>query len=1285
MTSPRCAVTVLSALLLASVASAQTTTATVSGTVTDSTDARVVGASVTALSVATGVTTTSTTNEAGVYVFPSLAPGQYTFTAERAGFRRAVISDVILEVGAQLTVNLSLQIGQTSETVEVQATTSEVTSASATVADVINGRKLIDLPLVGRSSYDFIDTQVGTVLGSYGYNFNGNRTGAINFTQDGINSQDNGVNGMFTTGYNNVESTDRAEEVRVVTSPSDVEYGHGTGQVQMITRGGSNAFHGAVYEELRNTDLNANDFFNNLNGIPRTALIRNQAGVRLGGPVKRNRTFFNGLWEKSFSRQTVNHTETVYTQDARNGFFRYYPGVLNGNATAGVPTVDLNGNPVQPARATGPLQRVSVLGLDPNRLVADPSGIIAKQLGFMPLPNNFRVGDGLNTAGFTWNYPVPVNFQIYEGRVDHLFNENERVSLVLNHQNYDSFNVADPPAYPQSPGNDDPTETMQASLALTSILRPNLLNELRVGVYRIRTLVVPAYDTAANAYESTGSPGGAGVLAKTAGGQPYNLQFAGGGGVVVTGGGINPVLLPLDGSNRATPVYQYGDTLSWIKGRHSFKGGVELRYISNEGYTSTNQMPRAYIGAGAVPVQNIATIPNIGSNAVLAQNMLLDLTGSLGSPTFGAANQAYVSPGGTNPTFIPGETNFYDYIQNEYGGFFKDDFKVTPSFTLNVGVRYDWYGVPYEREGRGLAPVGGQAGLFGISGTDFSSLFQPGLMNGSLTQIQLIGPHTPHPGTMFYNNNNKNFSPGVGFAWSLPWFGKNKTVIRAGFGMGYERNPLALETTDSSGQAGLSSLAVLNSPSLLNVGNLSLPIPTSAVPLSTVPLNGARNQSVYAYQTNMRTPYYQNFNFTIQRALSATSSVSFAYVGSNGHQLLRSVETNEVDILNNGFVQAFQTIQAGGDSPLFDSMFGANGVGSNLMRTNATYRTFFANSNPGGLAALIEGSTLTGGVGGKLLAGAGLPPNFFVANPQFLNAYLTGNFGNSTYNSFQVEYNKSFSHGLALQGSYVLSKALGDGNEADSSTFIADFRTLRNASLDKTPLSFDRTHILRANGLYELPFGPGKLIGGNSRGVLGKLIGGWQIGFLFNRLSGHPLSFIAQNTFNSILQPATGALATFTPNILGVLPGGGVTRVGNGVTYFPNLTQIIDPAVANLTTSGNLQALSTLRAIATSNGTPLLVNPLPGHLGNLGLGDLRGPGLIRIDMNLIKDIKITERVTFRLEATAQNLTNTETFGNPDMNINDLTFGRIISTQIGSVTGTPLAVPRIIVIQTRVFF
>src|SRR5437016_5321541 len=344
-------------LFLGSVLSFGQTDATVSGTVTDPSGAHVVEVTVTALNVATGIATVTRTNEAGVFVFPALQPGMYRFTAEHSGFHNAVASNVALQVGDKITLNLPLELGTTTESVLVQGVASMVNTANATVGDVISGKKLLDLPLAGRSSYDLIVTQPGVVQGS-GYNINGNRGGTVNFTTDGINSQDNLLPGSFYL-YSNLVSIDRAEEFRVVTSNADAEYGRGAGQIQMITRSGTNAYHGSVWEEFRNTDLNANDFFNNLNGTPRNVLHQNQYGGRLGGPVRRNKTFFNGIYEGQKQRQVIATTQTVYTQAARNGIFRFFPGVQNGNANAGVPTVDLQGNPVQPA-AGAQLQSVNL-------------------------------------------------------------------------------------------------------------------------------------------------------------------------------------------------------------------------------------------------------------------------------------------------------------------------------------------------------------------------------------------------------------------------------------------------------------------------------------------------------------------------------------------------------------------------------------------------------------------------------------------------------------------------------------------------------------------------------------------------------------------------------------------------------------------------------------------------------------------------------------------------------------------------------------------------------------
>src|SRR5579862_2403614 len=240
--------------------------ASVSGTVTDPSGAQVAEAAVSATNIATGVVTNGTSNSIGLFVFPTLPPGQYSFSAEHPGFRKAVVDGVTLDIGSAVTVNMALQIGQASETVEVLATAEQVNASNATIGDIVTGRQLQDLPLVGRSAYNLITTQPG-VIGATNTNFyiNGNQGNSINYTMDGINAQNNLLTGSFYN-YSNYVSQDRVEQARIVTSPADAEYGRGVGQVQMVTRGGTNRFVGSAWEEFRNTDLNANDFFNNARG-----------------------------------------------------------------------------------------------------------------------------------------------------------------------------------------------------------------------------------------------------------------------------------------------------------------------------------------------------------------------------------------------------------------------------------------------------------------------------------------------------------------------------------------------------------------------------------------------------------------------------------------------------------------------------------------------------------------------------------------------------------------------------------------------------------------------------------------------------------------------------------------------------------------------------------------------------------------------------------------------------------------------------------------------------------
>jgi hypothetical protein len=1215
---------------------AQSTNAAISGTVTDSAGALVEAAVVIAQNTKTGVALRTSSNDSGVYQFSSLQPGIYQVSAEKAGFRKLVFHDVTLEIGAKMSLNLELEAGAVTEAISVSAGNDAALGRESTsVGGVINGQMVRDLPLPNRDALGLVLTQAGLI----GDNFGGTRIGSLNVTRDGINVMDQRINGGVNSAI--FTSVDLVEEVRVITSPADAEFGRGSGQVQIITRSGTNEFHGSVFESHRNTALNANTWFNNLQGLPRNELIRNQFGGRIGGPIRKNKTFFHFLYEGQRIRQKTPVTATVYTQLARQGAFRFFPGVRNGNANALVPTVDLNGNPVRPAAATGDLQSANLFGRDPNRGVMDPSGIVQRNLAVMPLPNNFRVGDGLNTAGFTWIRSSSNDFNNYSVRLDHQFNESHRLSYNYTREGGRNINGFLAQPFPESPGGRSESRDRFHSLQLDSSLSSNVQNQFRIGALRPRLRFFAPWEL----------EGGSDLLPR-AGNQLY---------ATVSTLTTDPVNVSNDPQGRISPLYQFADSISWLRGRHSLKGGAEVRFVSTNGFNSFDVLPRANFGAGGVAVQNISNITGIALNSVTAQNLLIDLTGSLGS-----IRQAFNAPGGANPEFVAGEVKQRTWKQREVSLFFKDDFKVRPNLTLNLGLRYEFYGVPYDDNGKTAALAGGSGGVFGLSGNSFASLFKPGIMGGSPTLVELVGPGSPNENKKLYNNDWNNLGPAVGLSWAVPWFGKDKTVLRMGYGIGYERNSLRILDVVSGDQPGLRSVANFRSGRYLDLTGVSLPLAPVGQPLELVPVTD-RSQTVRAFDDNLRTPYYQNWSVSIQRELGRRAWLEVRYVASKGTKLIRGADLNEVNIFETGILEAFLITQAGGNAPLLDRIFmglnvpglgvvnGTTRTGSDAVRTISTTAGHLAGTGTGGVGAFanyLNTTTQFTGVPGGLLRRVNLPENFITVNPQFASSRLTANFANSTYHSMQVDVTKRFSGGLSFQSNYTWSRALGE-EEGSGQEMLDSYRNMRDRSFDKRLMSFSITHAWRNSGTYELPFGPGRNFLNGRNKVLSRLVSNWQFGGIFNVFSGEPIS----------LGSGVSSFNTFgdnTPTVVGPFPKstGNVKVTGNGVIYFPGLQQVPDPSIAGLTTKGGVQALSTLRAVADASGRVLLVNPLPGTLGNLARSYLEGPGTFRLDLNLVKRIRITESRNLEFRLTAIDALNHPVWGNPNTDINSTNFGRI---------------------------
>lgn len=1243
-------------LLISTVLSwGQAIDASIAGTVKDSSGAAVPGARVEAKNTRTGVVIGVRSNEQGLFVFPALPIGEYSLSTEVTGFKKSTINQVILEVGGRLTLDFVLEVASTSDSVEVVANANlDVAYASSSVGGVVEGRRVVELPVTGRNALVLATTQAG----SYGSYYSGARIGTLNIQVDGVNVQDSRINqGRSSTFF---LSTDRIAEFRVVTSPADAELGRGSGQLQMITHSGTNEIHGSLFEYHRNTVLNANTFFNNLQGsnadgapiAPRNILVRNQFGGRVGGPVVlpriyngRNKTFFHFLFESERVRQKNRVTRTVFTETARNGIYRYFPGQQNGNASALIPTVDFQGNPLRPSTATGALQSINLYSYDANRTGPDRTGLVRGMLDLMPLPNVFNVGDGLNTAGYSWIQPSSSDRDQFSVKFDHNFNERHRAMFSWNRETSSSFNGFQSQRFPRTPGGDVNSPDASYALKLFSVLKSNITNEFSIGILRSRSQSLAPWEVA----------GGLDVLPRI-NNQPFLLDF-----VSVT----DPVLTDNDPQGRFSPNYQWSDNLSWTSGKHAFKAGAAVWFVSSNGYNSFDVMPRVNLGQGIQPVANFAAIPGLGANRTGAENVLNDLAGSVTQVI-----QAFNSPGGNNPEYLSGEYKARVWKSREQFYYFKDDWRVSKSVTLNLGLRYEYYQPTYDKNGKTANVVGGVAGIYGISGTDASALFRPGASGGSLTNIELVGPKTANPGRGLFRPDRNNFAPAVGLSWALPWFGANKTVFRAGYSMGYERHSLRVIDVFSGDQPGLRNRVARNTSTYTNLGSVGLPLVPTERPLQTVRLED-RLQTVRAIDDNLRQPYVQNWNASLQRELPGGLLLDLRYVGNKGTRLLRATNLNETNIFENGILDAFMLARSGQESPLLNRLLqGLRGTatGSSFMRSNATLAGYLANNNVGAFANYVNTQNV-GGRNGGLLSIGGFPENFVVVNPQFAAATVLGNFASSTYHSLQIDLSKRLSKGLLMQANYTFSKALGE-EEGAGQEMLDSYRTLRDRSIEKRLLTFSVPHIFRSNWIYDLPIGRGP------NGWKKRLLGGWQVGALFNMFAGEPMTWSSgRSSYNNFSGDNTATFTTALPRNVGR-----IEKRGNGVFFFPDFEVVPDPQVANITTLGGVQGRSTMLAVRDKrSGQIVAVNPEPGTLGNAPLAYFFGPGYFLLDMNLLKTVTIRERYRLQIGATADNVLNRVSFtdyGVLQSSINATNFGQITGTDSG---------PRVIIVSARLSF
>ena len=1252
--------------------------ASILGTVTDQTGALIPGAEVLATNVNTGIETLRVTNETGSYNIPSVQAGTYTVSASLPGFQTQT-QGITLSQGIQVRLNFDLAVGAVGTVVEVVADADALlATTTASVGDVLPENEISSLPLAERDVFDLIETTAGAV----GFSFGGQRSSAVNVTRDGMMVNDTRYltsAGALTATYS---SSDLVEEVQLVVGAVDAEAGRGSGQISFSTRSGTNQFHGALFYSNNNAALNANSWFNNLRGRPRDYLNRSQYGGRIGGPIIENRLFFFVLVDNQRYVRKQDTVATVLTEQARQGIFRYIAGAENRNALQSNPSVDRNGAVLDTAN----LRTIDLFNVpgETNRTGLSTNAYMQRTLQAMPLPNDFTTGDGLNTAGHAWTRRrTGEGAGLRVGNNTHRDQLNYRIDVQINDSNRASFinsrerNEVDSPtaAWPTGFSGLTVNEPGIWTATWTSTVTPTLLNDFRLGWKKTSSHNRSAYEVGCcfgTEFEDR-SPEAEELFQTLPNFNGVQLQpEASIWGDGLAGHGF--------GSTRGqdSPAYQLVENVSWTSGAHSFKAGFEYIWNWSDGWNTTSeQFPEALLGDGGAPVVGIdsGNFPGLDSDdADHAEEILNDLAGSIDR-----IEQGFVLSSASQTQFAGYGTGdfrrFREFHKNDYAFFFKDTWNLTNNLTLNLGIRYDVYGSMFEENGLATNTTRGEAGIFSISGSSFDDWFDRGNNLANLTAVELVSKNSPNSDKLFWPEDRNNFAPSFGFSYSLPGGG---TVIRGGAGVNYAGAIQVLDYELAFGNVpGTVNIQRVDSVGYLDFDNVGTVFPKSPniEPFAPALLTD-RNADFDVNSDSRRTPYTWNWNLSIQRELPNNMTLEATYIGNKATQLLQVIELNEPDIFAsfNGsqtFLDAFNETRAGGDAPLFDQMLdgiriggvtvGTNGSGSTALRRFGRTDNLIADGEVAELAEFMNNTSTGTGVPGGWLRTNGFPENFIMVSPQFDDAQIWGSGDNSTYHSMQLQVRKRLSSGLSGQFSYTWSKALGTSIGTGTSTGGGDNDTTtaldpRDRSLMKARLGFDRTHAWNAHGTWELPFGPGRLIGSGAPSVVARVIEGWQLSSIFTYSSGAPMSIRADS------RTVTANQAQSTPHLIGNLPKdfGEVNVNSSGVIdYFTGLSRVTTTGIFGADPD-NLARDYSLRNIVDSSGNVILTHADPGSVGNLGLRYLSGPGLLGVDVAMQKSVQISEGTRFSIRADVINILNKPQWGGPNADMGSRNFGLITS-------------------------
>ncbi len=1215
---------------------AQGTGGRILGRISDPSGAVLSGVKVVATNDATGVAHDAVSNDSGDYVFPDLAVGTYSLTFDLTGFKKAIRHAVALDVNQVITLNMTMPLGAAQEVVDVTSEAPLVETSSTQLGAVVNNRSVNELPLNARDSYQFLQLQPGvqSQLGSSGGTFygsdsagavsvNGGRSRANNFSVNGGDANDQFVN------LPTIQPTpDAIEEFRVISNTFDAEYGRNSGAVvNVVTKSGTNQWHGNVYEYFRNKALNSQGYFNTV----KPQFNQNQFGGTFGGPLRKDRTFFFVSYEGRRVRQGISG-ETVFvpTPDERAGSFA---DGLGGSISDQFVADALNGRPGCTAAITaqGGVTPVSganwadVFPVDVNSNANIPTQcmdpVALDMLRFVPGANR---PDGSYQA-------VPAsadNQDQFTLRFDHHINDHQSFSFYYyyndgkNFQPFYDFQAsgANIPGFGASVGS----RYQQFNPSHTWTINNALVNEFRFTYMREGQLTFQ-HPQVTNAVQDSCSSAAAQAVCFNGTSDSSAIND------LITASGIDPtkagITTGLPASHTGVPFidisggfsigngwegelpqvgnsFMWADNLTWVKGNHQFKFGADVR-------RSRFDQTLYYSVSGQY------TVDSSTSNAVqYGDNYPSYLLGLADSYIQGSAQRENVR-----------STGLYLFAQ--------DSWKINPSLTLNYGLRWELdtpltdvlHHVQTFRPGQDTTQY--PCVLTADEQTNFGAST---CADAGVLPTGLVVPGDKGVPAGMTQTYYKAFAPRVGIAWSPGRSGK--TSIRAGWGLFY--NPmeqLVLEQFGAEPPFGGSTFlpsTFLNTPFVGQSGVLN-PNPFTGIlsPAPGTPTDWASFRPMLLYgdfQPKMRTQYTAQYNLSVQRQLAKDIVLQVGYVGSQGHRLLASHDINPgnpqtcVDLNNISQYWAGQGNQALSDAYSCGPFFADNQF---LLPANTIPTGFTLNMPYGSTAQYGPGNPDLNLVGLRPYSSPNCEPSTSVGCPVdgisvFSNIFAEDTIAASAYNSFQASIEKRFSRGLQFQAAYTFSKSLDWASSFEETVNPFNYKASRALSL------FNSAQRFVINYVWDIPVR-------KYNGFAGKVLDDWQVSGIIQFQSGFPIRIQTQNDNELIsslffLDASAPQMDGNKPQILNP------KRVdpNNPGHFYLNPGQFSDPALGQFAT--------TPRSICC------------------------GPGENQWDITIAKRIALSESKYFQFRADVFNLFNKTEFVNPDGNFSSSTFGQVLQAR-----------------------